>query len=100
MAYEVVLIVNELVTNAVIHTDSAVMLTLDLQDAAVRIVVGDDSAALPTERDRDLDATGGRGLALVAAMSHEWGVNEREGGKTVWADVIVPLRIGVDAPLT
>jgi two-component sensor histidine kinase len=85
-----ILVVNELVTNAVVHTDGTVLLTLVLRDDAVRVVVGDDSAALPRERERDLEATAGRGLALVAAMSRRWGVHEEEGGKTVWAEVAVP----------
>jgi anti-sigma regulatory factor (Ser/Thr protein kinase) len=86
---DVVLVVNELVTNAVIHASGPIMLSLDRRKDAVRIVVSDNSAALPTERRRDPDALGGRGLALVAAMSTDWGVQQRDRGKTVWADVAV-----------
>ncbi|PZT72333.1 MULTISPECIES: ATP-binding protein [unclassified Streptomyces] len=40
------------------------------------------------------DEETGRGLLLVAALSQEWGVDERRGGpgKTVWAVVTVPPR--------
>jgi hypothetical protein len=61
--YEVVLIVNELVTNAIIHSTGTIMLSLDLQPDAIR------------------------GLALVAALSMNWGIYERLGGKVIWADV-------------
>lgn len=92
MAYEVLLVVNELVTNAIVHAAGTVTLALDLQDQTVRIVVADDSAILPTERAPDLGSTGGRGLILVASMSLEWGVIEQGGGKTVWADLPRPAR--------
>jgi two-component sensor histidine kinase len=95
MAYEVVLIVNELVTNAVVHTVGSVMLTLDVKPESVRVVVSDSSDTLPRQRAQDLSAVGGRGLALVAAMSDDWGVHERDGGKVVWADV--PIARGLVA---
>jgi anti-sigma regulatory factor (Ser/Thr protein kinase) len=88
-SYDVVLIVNELVTNAVIHATGTVTLSLDLHDGTVRIMVGDEATGVPIRRDRDASAEEGRGLALVAAMSLRWGVHERPGGKTVWADVAV-----------
>jgi anti-sigma regulatory factor (Ser/Thr protein kinase) len=87
---DVVLIVNELVTNAVIHAAGTVTLTLDLHDGVVHIMVGDEATGVPIRRDRDTSAEEGRGLALVTAMSLMWGVHERAGGKTVWADVAVP----------
>lgn len=89
-SYGVVLIVNELVTNAVLHAAGTVTLTLDLHDDAVRIMVGGEATGVRIRRDRDTSAEEGRGLALVTAMSLMWGVHERAGGKTVWADVAVP----------
>jgi anti-sigma regulatory factor (Ser/Thr protein kinase) len=89
MAYEVLHVVNELVTNAVVHTAGPVTLALDLRGEVVRIVVADESKVLPAERAPDLASTGGRGLILVAAMSRTWGVRDRDGGKTVWADVAI-----------
>jgi hypothetical protein len=52
--------------------------------------VADESNALPNERAPNPTSIGGRGLILVAAMSRTWGVRDRDGGKTVWADVAVP----------
>jgi two-component sensor histidine kinase len=89
VVHDVVLVVNELVTNAVVHATGPIMLSLDRREDAVRIVVSDNSAAMPTVRRGDPDALGGRGLALVAAMSTDWGVQQRDCGKTVWADVAI-----------
>jgi hypothetical protein len=38
------------------------------------------------------DETGGRGLLLVEALAHRWGVRDRAGGigKTVWAELKAP----------
>jgi len=36
----------------------------------------------------DPDATSGRGLLLVEALCDDWGVRDREFGKSVWARVI------------
>jgi anti-sigma regulatory factor (Ser/Thr protein kinase) len=87
MTDDVLHVVDELVTNAVVHTTGPVTLALDLRGRVVRIVVADESNALPTERAPNLTSTEGRGLILVAAMSRTWGVRDRDGGKTVWADV-------------
>jgi hypothetical protein len=45
----------------------------------------------PPYADGRLDADGGRGLALVAALAEDWGVIPPPGapGKTVWAVVTV-----------
>jgi two-component sensor histidine kinase len=87
MAYEVLHVVNELVTNAVLHTTGPVTLALDLRGPVVRIVVDDESKALPAEGTPGLTSTRGRGLLIVAALARTWGVRDRDGGKTVWADV-------------
>jgi hypothetical protein len=87
MAYEVLHIVNELVTSAVIHTTGFVTLSLDRRGELVRIVVTDESKAQPADRGPHLASTGGRGLILAAAMSRTWGVHDGDRGKVIWADV-------------
>ena len=69
-------------------------MALDLRGQPVRIVVADESKALPAERPADLGSTGGRGLIMVAVMAHAWGVRDREDGKTVWADVTIQRDAG------
>jgi hypothetical protein len=88
------LVATELVTNAVIHADAGpTQLVLSLQDARLRIEVSDgDSSRLPRRMHREVTAEGGRGLALVEALSAAWGtLRPRRGlGKTVWCELDVP----------
>jgi anti-sigma regulatory factor (Ser/Thr protein kinase) len=92
---EIALIVNELVTNALIHAGGAITLELHRLDQSVRAVVADDSVALPTERPPEIDRESGRGLHLVAAFARAWGTySVPSGGKAVWAEIKIPPMIG------
>ena len=53
----------------------------------VRVEVADGSAALPRPREATAVDEGGRGLALVEALSSSWGAELGEGGKTVWFEL-------------
>ncbi|WP_240649526.1 ATP-binding protein [Streptomyces sp. Z26] len=57
------------------------------------VSVRDRDPSLPTLRPAGVLATGGRGLALVAAVSASWGVHAREdgGGKLVWFTLDAPF---------
>ena len=46
--------------------------------------VSDGSPVIPEPRTADLDDERGRGLAIVAALAADSGVNVRPGGKTTW----------------
>ncbi|MEV4639521.1 ATP-binding protein [Actinoplanes sp. NPDC049548] len=78
-------VVSELVTNAVRHGGGCVELSLECYDGEVTIFVADGSSVVP--RRREPDATGGRGLELIDAMTIRWGVRDHEGGKQVWAEL-------------
>ncbi|MFE4669915.1 SpoIIE family protein phosphatase [Streptomyces sp. NPDC056716] len=92
-------VVSELVTNAVVHarTDIELGCRLDLRTGALLVEVGDhhpsraprdagtDTEAEPPDDTPDDTPEYGRGLRMVAALSLEWGVTYRRGGKTVWA---------------
>ena len=89
-----VLVVSELVTNAVRHGRPPVALWLRREGRGVRVDVHDESSAVgPVEgaspRVRaDLDDEGGRGLPLIYAVSADHGVDQiPEDGKRVWAVV-------------
>ncbi|MFE0376930.1 SpoIIE family protein phosphatase [Streptomyces inhibens] len=82
------LVVSELVTNAIAHTQGEVRLDLTLTADRLRIAVNDASPRAPVKPATvDWEATGGRGLLLVEAMSASWGSVPLSGGKQVWSEV-------------
>ncbi|WP_345052925.1 ATP-binding protein [Streptomyces rameus] len=82
------LVIAELSANAVQHARHSVFrVTVQRYPAdRVRVAVIDKSTAVPALRPLDDEAEGGRGLALVAALSCQWGTDLLGWGKRVWAD--------------
>lgn len=85
-------LVSELVTNSVEHAQTEfVRLMVIHAEATLWIDVGDDDAAnLPARRQAGPDDIGGRGLAIIEAMSDRWGVSVTDSGKSVWCAIAVP----------
>jgi anti-sigma regulatory factor (Ser/Thr protein kinase) len=84
----ILLIVSELVTNALVHTDGRVRLDLTLVNHRLRVAVADASPRTPVKPTSiGWEATGGRGILLVEAMSAAWGSLPVSGGKQVWSEV-------------
>lgn len=79
-----VLMVSEVVTNAIIHGGSDAELRLILTGEAVRVEVADRSAALPAVRQYSDTATTGRGMMIVESLASAWGTQSRGDGKVVW----------------
>lgn len=87
---DAILVVSELVTNALLHARTPMTLTLgDEGPDAVRIAVDDGSPQPPQERRFSVESGTGRGLRLLDSLAAEWGVERHDGGKTVWC--VVPL---------
>ncbi|MGW6906288.1 SpoIIE family protein phosphatase [Streptomyces sp. NPDC054940] len=87
----VLLVVSELVTNALMHTQGSVRLDLILRGDLVRVSVTDASPRAPAKPVIvDWESTGGRGLLLVEAMSDTFGSVPVAGGKQVWSEIRVP----------
>jgi anti-sigma regulatory factor (Ser/Thr protein kinase) len=87
----VLLVVSELVTNALVHTHGEVRLDLTLTSDRLRVAVTDSSPRAPAKPViADWDATGGRGILLVEAVSASWGSVPVSGGKQVWSEIVVP----------
>jgi hypothetical protein len=84
------LIVSELVSNSVHARSSAVSVRLSVDERCVRIGVRDDGTGLPTARSATATEPNGRGLAIVAALSSDWGVTKGRASKTVWAELSLP----------
>ncbi|MEU6085065.1 ATP-binding protein [Streptomyces sp. NPDC047108] len=88
------LVVSELVTNAICHTDSdTIGCELRVAGALLRVEVADEgwasTAPLAHPGPVDLDGEGGRGLLLVDALSRTWGVlaTTNGHGHVVWAEL-------------
>ncbi|MFC8513672.1 SpoIIE family protein phosphatase [Streptomyces sp. NPDC057257] len=89
----VLLVVSELVTNALVHTDGRVRLDLTLLDHRMRVAVADSSPRTPVKPTSiSWEATGGRGILLTEAMSEVWGTVPVSGGKQVWAELALSGR--------
>jgi anti-sigma regulatory factor (Ser/Thr protein kinase) len=79
-----VLLVSELVTNAVLHARTGVRISVWDADDGVRFEVTDFTATPPRRRLADRLATTGRGLGLLDARSVDWGVEVDDDATTVW----------------
>jgi PAS domain S-box-containing protein len=76
---------SEVVTNAVLHAHSPITLTVRVYRDSVEVVVEDLNATPPSMRDYDSQATTGRGMGMVAALTSQCGVRPLPGGgKAVW----------------
>ncbi|UUU34344.1 ATP-binding protein [Streptomyces sp. CA-210063] len=91
------LMLSELVTNALrvrVPSDRqvGVRIARSLEDGLLRLEVSDAGSGRPEVRAPGDEEAGGRGLLLVEALAHRWGVDERAGGigKTVWAELKAP----------
>jgi serine/threonine-protein kinase RsbW len=97
------LVISELFTNAVLHTDSErITCALWTVDEVLYVEVADDghTRTTPTSRPPTSDLENGRGLLLVEELTDEWGVRPSEPGhgRTVWARLICAgLRGGIPA---
>ena len=80
------LVVSELVTNAVLHARTHLVVAISELPRSVRLAVHDNSDALPVMARADIDRTSGRGMTIVDACATEWGTErDADGHKCVWA---------------
>ncbi len=87
LADDAALIVSELVTNAVFHTDGRASVRLVRGAHVVRLEVWDAGAGVPELLAPDEYQPGGRGLTIVSALADVWGISTLPGGKVVWAEL-------------
>ncbi|MFH9352167.1 ATP-binding protein [Kitasatospora sp. NPDC017646] len=84
---DIVLVVAELVGNAMLHGDGPLELILDLTPARLRIEVSDRSTDMPAPREPHHPALpGGHGLFIVQRIADRWGAEPHVQGKTIWAE--------------
>ncbi|MGW2524634.1 ATP-binding SpoIIE family protein phosphatase [Streptomyces sp. NPDC001617] len=84
------LLVSEMVGNVVRHARGPIRLRL-LRSRSLTCEVYDGSLTTPRIRHASHTDEGGRGLQLVAALSHRWGARYLEDGKCIWTEQDLPL---------
>ncbi|UQS31754.1 SpoIIE family protein phosphatase [Streptomyces fradiae] len=86
-----VLMVSEMVTNVLVHTDGDALLVAEargeLGARRLRVEVADSGDELPHRRRPGEMASSGRGLMLMEMLAHAWGVDPRGEGKSIWFEL-------------
>jgi anti-sigma regulatory factor (Ser/Thr protein kinase) len=91
LAADGVIVVSELVTNALLHGAGQPELTISCSDAGVRLAVSDAGGDPPEPRLPSPNEPSGRGLLIVERLGRRWGWNRcPRGGKTVWVELAEP----------
>lgn len=91
IADEALLVVSELIANSVQHArGSVVRITVTrISEYRVRLACIDKSRKKPVLAKVTLADERGRGMAIIAAVSEQWGANWLLKGKRVWAELEV-----------
>ncbi|MFE2722739.1 ATP-binding protein [Kitasatospora sp. NPDC059327] len=90
VADDVVLLVAELVANAMMHGGGPLELVLDASADRLRVEVSDGESALPEPRLPHLPGLpGGHGLFIIQRAADRWGAERHEQGKAVWVEIDV-----------
>jgi len=82
---DIVLVVSELVTNALLHGYGTPVVRLLDEPGRIRIEVCDDSPLLPVSHT--VTRTSGLGLRVVEQLATAWGASRRGRGKVVWCEL-------------
>ncbi|MEU3751994.1 SpoIIE family protein phosphatase [Streptomyces olivoreticuli] len=86
-----VLMVSEMVTNVLVHTDGDALLSAQISGEqgtrCIRVDVADASDELPHRRHPGEMASSGRGLVLMELLAGAWGVDPRGEGKNIWFEL-------------
>ncbi|WP_374117838.1 ATP-binding protein [Streptomyces sp. S07_1.15] len=85
-----VLLVSELVTNSLRYASGPIGVRMERTPNRTLVVeVSDPLPDPPLTRVAAPEDEGGRGLQLVAGVSHRWGARRGSSGKTVWFELVL-----------
>ena len=84
-AEDALLVVEELVANAVDHARTPFRLTISHTGRWLKITVRDGSPGALPGLPVHSRAGRGRGLQMIDALTSRWGCDRTAGGKTIWA---------------
>lgn len=87
---DVVMVVNELLTNALEHARSDAVLRMTLVRDTLEVTVRDCSTDPPRPQPFSPSTSRGRGLQMIDALFDQWGWVPHDDGKVVWARVTRP----------
>ncbi len=91
-----VLLISELATNVTLHARTDLQVSIRFEDDTLWGEVKDWNSRLPQPCTAPEGATTGRGLTLVESLAHRWGIDQDDGGKTVWFSLKVDRSVPVD----
>ena len=86
---DLVFVVSELVTNAVVHAEPPIDVELSRSPGVIRGRVSDASPVAPRLASRP-DEHGGFGLRIVDSRAKRWGSVREDDGKYVWFEITSP----------
>ena len=91
-AFDVRLLVSELVTNSVQHAqagpDDSIALKLSIGDELIRVEVSDTGPGFePPEDSGEVERDRGWGLFFVSQLTDRWGVEEKGSSGSVWFEI-------------
>ncbi len=94
-----VLLTSELVTNAIVHAQTEVTVTIRREDReCVTISVQDGSSVRPRRASHTEDAATGRGLGILDTLANTWTVYPIDSGKVVTFSLRNPSIPGARGP--
>ncbi|MEU7054653.1 SpoIIE family protein phosphatase [Streptomyces sp. NPDC046197] len=89
-----VLLLSELLTNVLVHTDAEALLVAEVRgegdERRMRVEVTDNCDDLPHRRRPGELASSGRGLLLIELLADAWGVDPQGRGKSIWFELYEP----------
>ena len=87
LVHSAIMLVSELVANAVLHTGTPIGVVISPGGDRVRVEVHDGSPQLPVRKNYSTMSGTGRGLMLVERMAAAWGTTVSDEGKVVWFEL-------------
>jgi anti-sigma regulatory factor (Ser/Thr protein kinase) len=82
------LLVSEVVTNAITHGDGRPVVEVDVSSDRMRVCVTDGSEGVPSVQPQDETSEHGRGMFIVDSLASRWGVSPlAPTGKSIWFEL-------------
>jgi anti-sigma regulatory factor (Ser/Thr protein kinase) len=83
------LMLSELLTNVIMHTDSTPFVTVEQRPSAVWVAVRDNHGDTnPVPHHPNGAAIGGRGLMIIETLARRWGIDrDITGRKQIWFEI-------------